>query len=110
MTKPLLDESLPRRLVQLFPESFEVATVQNQGWSGIKNGALLKAAADHGFVALITADKNIEYQQNQNTLPCAIIVLDTRTNRYEDLAPLIPDVIRVFDNEVMGVVRVAPNE
>jgi hypothetical protein len=52
----LLDECTPRLLKQPLPE-FEIATVQELGWTGITNGALLQLAEDR-FEVLITTDKN----------------------------------------------------
>ena len=57
--KLLLDEQVPRRLANEFPDEFVVKTAQEMGWSSERNGALLSLAADQGFDALITADKNM---------------------------------------------------
>ena len=65
----LLDESVPRRLGPLLL-GHEVATVAENGWAGIENGRLLALAATQ-FDVLLTADRNIEYQQNQSALPLA---------------------------------------
>ncbi len=67
--KLLLDESIPRQIKAFFPESFELHTVQQMGWAGSRNGALLQQAATHGFDAFITADQGIEHQQNLERLP-----------------------------------------
>ena len=57
----LLDESLPRRLLgELTGHS--VSTVTDEGWSGLENGDLLRAAVGQ-FDAFLTADQNLEYQQ-----------------------------------------------
>ena len=53
-----------------------MTTVQEMGWSGIKNGDLLKAAAQH-FTIFITADQQLRYQQNLTGNPLAISVLPT---------------------------------
>ena len=55
---------------------FPITTVQEMGWSGIKNGDLLKAAEQH-FTIFITADQQLRYQQNLTGNPLAIIVLPT---------------------------------
>ncbi|MCP4258136.1 MAG: hypothetical protein GY774_11665 [Planctomycetes bacterium] len=94
--KLLLDEQLPRQLATCFPDSFEVRTVQQMGWGSTTNGRLLRLAADHGFVALVTVDKNIEYQHNLATLPTMVIVLDAYGNRLQDLEPFVPGVIDVL--------------
>ena len=56
----LLDESRPRPLAKLLT-GHDVQTVTELPWTGIKNGDLLKKAAD-SFDAVITADQNIEFQ------------------------------------------------
>ena len=92
--KLLLDEQVPRNLGKLFPEDFDIHTVQGMGWSQSSNGALLALAASEGFDALITADKNMEYQQNREKLPISVIVLVAFSNRLPDLAPLVPTAIQ----------------
>ncbi len=97
--KLLLDEQVPRRLSREFPNNFEIKTAQEMEWSSERNGALLKLAAEEGFDALITADKNMEYQQNSDALPLTVIVLAPLFNRLSDLIPLIPSVLGVLENE-----------
>lgn len=92
--KLLLDEQVPRNLGRLFPGEFEIHTVQGMGWSESTNGALLALAAGEGFDALITADKNMEYQQNQENLAVSVIVLVAFSNRLPDLAPLVPSTLQ----------------
>jgi hypothetical protein len=46
--------------------------VQELGWTGITNGALLRLANDQ-FDVFITTDKNLRYQQNLKGLRLAII-------------------------------------
>lgn len=88
----LLDESLPWRLARLL-EGHHVESVQRAGWAGVRNGALLKlAAAAHD--AFITADQNLQYQQNLSTLPLAVFVLAARSTALVDLAPLVPELLR----------------
>ena len=106
MTKLLLDESVPHRLAREFPERFQIFTVQDMSWKGVKNGALLALAGEHSFDALLTTDKNMEYQQNAATLPCPIVVLRSHFSRFDDLAPLVPKVVALFENRVTGIVRI----
>ena len=105
--KLLLDEQIPRELAKLFPDSFEVATVQSQGLSGVKNGELLRRAAETGFDALIRADKNMEYRQDANKLLLTVVVMHTVRLRIGDLAPLVPKVIELLeDHPVQAFIRV----
>ncbi len=68
----LIDESLPRYLKRVLP-MHEVSTVQDMGWTGTKNGALLAKAALH-FDVFLTGDKNLRYQQNLTQFNLAIVV------------------------------------
>jgi hypothetical protein len=59
------------------------------GWGGVKNGKLLTLAAQQ-FDAFLTADKNLQYQQNLEALPLAVVVLDALSNELRHLLPLVP--------------------
>ena len=93
--KLLLDESVPRQLGGFFPDAFEVRTAQRMGWAGSKNGDLLGRAAAHGFDALVTADRGIEYQQNPDRLPMPVLVLIASRTRVQELRVLVPRVVDV---------------
>ena len=62
--KIILDESVPQKLRLLIERGHTVVTTWYQGWSGLKNGALLTAAEGSGFELFITADQELTYQQN----------------------------------------------
>ena len=83
----LLDECLPRELADELV-GHEVRTVQQEGWSGLENGALLLRASGT-FSIFITIDKHIERTQR---LPAnlSVVTLRARTNRIESLRPLVP--------------------
>jgi predicted nuclease of predicted toxin-antitoxin system len=91
----LLDESLPRSLRSRLP-GHEVATVVGCGWSGVTNGKLL-AFADTRFDVFLTADQNLQYQQNLPTLPSAVFVLVALNNRISTLEPLIPELLLALE-------------
>ena len=86
----LLDESVPRRLRSSLPDH-HVRTVVEMGWGGIKNGELLRLAGRE-FDALITVDKNLQYQQDLSSLPVSVIVLLAQSNELPNLLPLVPDL------------------
>lgn len=99
----LLDESLPRGLGPHL-EGYDVATVQGQGWAGMQNGALLRAAREAGFAALVTADRNVEHEQNVARSGLALVVLRARSNRLADLLPLVPRLLAVLPGVRAGEV------
>ena len=92
----LLDESLPRDLSALLV-GHAATTVKAAGWSGIKNGKLLTLAATQ-FDAFVTADRNIEFQQNLATLPIAVVILMIRRTRIQAIEPIVPDLIRLLNH------------
>lgn len=87
----LLEESLPRRLRGELP-GHSVKTVAEMGWSALDNGELLRRAAGQ-FDVFVTADQNLQFQQNLSALPLAVAVFVVRTNRLEDLRPLITELL-----------------
>ena len=91
----LLDENLPHQLRGLFEDSIEVITISYRGWQRKENGELLRIAANE-FDAFITMDRGIPNQQNLSEIKVGIILLQAESNRFEDLAPLIPQVNTVL--------------
>ncbi len=75
----LLDECIDRRLAKDFI-GYDVKTVPQMGWAGIKNGQLL-ALAEVEFDVFITVDRNLTFQQNLPQFGVAVIVLHTVSNR-----------------------------
>ena len=90
----LLDECVPKRLKRELP-AHEVKTVQDMGWAGNKNGALLRLA-DGQFDALLTVDQGIEYQQNLSGLRISVVIMMAPSNDVDDLHPLLPIVEEVL--------------
>ena len=75
--KVLLDESVPQKPRLLIEGGHTVVTRWFQGWSGLKNGALLDVAEEEGFDLFITADQELSYQQNLTGRKMALLVLST---------------------------------
>ena len=91
----LLDENLDWRLVRYFDADFQVTTVSQQGWKGMRNGELLRQAAKT-FDALITMDKGIEHQQNLRKYTIGIILISAKSNRLQDIQPAMRRVNEVL--------------
>lgn len=98
----LLDECVPRRLRRELP-GHEVRTVSEMEWSGIKNGPLLRRAAQE-FDVFLTVDQGIEYQQNPVGLALAIVVMIAASNDIDDLRPLMPRVRETLSSASPGTV------
>lgn len=98
----LLDECLPRRLKRDL-EGHEVRTVPEMGWAGIKNGALLRRAAEQ-FDVFLSSDHNIKFQQNLATVRIGIIVMHATSNDISVLRPLMPAVLEALPSARPGEV------
>lgn len=98
----LLDECLPKQLKREFA-GHEVKTVPEAGLAGVKNGALLRRAAE-GFDVFITVDANLRYQQNVAMLGLAVLVLRAVSNDVSDLRPLVPAALTALSTLAPGVI------
>lgn len=87
----LLDECVPRPL-RAELSGHDVTTVGEMGWSGKKNGELLKLMTAQGFNVLLTVDQSLRYQQNLQAAGVAVIVLIAARSRLQELVPLMPSV------------------
>jgi hypothetical protein len=70
----LLDENLDHGLRRLLAPH-EVVTVSYKGWSGLKNGELLRAAEADEIDVLITGDSPLGHEQNLSGRRLAIVTL-----------------------------------
>jgi hypothetical protein len=62
-------------------------TVSGRGWSGIKNGELLRRTSGQ-YDILVTMDRSIEFQQRISTSPFGIVLVHAPSNRIDHLRPL----------------------
>jgi predicted nuclease of predicted toxin-antitoxin system len=86
----LLDECVPVALKKnLASLGHECQTVREAGFSGKKNGESLTLAERHWDV-LLTTDRRIEFQQHLIGRKIAVLVLRAKTNRLQDLLPILP--------------------
>src|SRR5438067_8272896 len=92
IVRALLDEQLPRQLAGELT-GHTAGTVQEQGWSGMKNGDLLRRAEQEGFEVFVTADRNLQFQQNLSRSSLRVVVLAAPSNALEDILPLVPGLL-----------------
>lgn len=70
----LFDKNAPYRLARHL-EEHDVSTADECGWDRLENGDLLAEAEKAGFQVLLTADKNLRYQQNLSGRKIALVIL-----------------------------------
>src|SRR5260221_6633387 len=101
----LLDECIDEGLRRLFA-GHDCQTVRYAGLKGLSNGKLLAAAEQLGFGVLVTVDQNMAHQQSLEGRKIGLVVLRSRTTNFEDLVPLIPEVLATIETMKPGdVVR-----
>lgn len=102
----LLDECVPRK----FRDSLaghECRTVPEEGLAGKKNGELLSFAEARGFQVFLTLDRGLEYEQNLQRHNLAIILIQARSSRLDDLLPLVPKILEILHSlQPGGLVKV----
>ena len=94
----LFDECVPKRLRRSLSK-YEIKTVPEAGWSGIKNGELLKKAAE-SFDILITVDRNLAFQQNPTSILIPINLIHAKSNRIKDLEPFVPELEKLLRDKL----------
>ncbi len=92
MKRVLLDENLDRRLKNYFSEELDVTSVPDLGWQSKKNGELLASMDAEGITYLVTADRNLQFQQNLDRYSVILVVVATRDTRLSSLAPHAPAI------------------
>ena len=102
--KVLLDECVDWRLARDIVGD-EVKTARQMGWVTVKNGDLLSLASE-AFDVFVTVDRNLQFQQNPETLAIAVIVLRARRNRLVDLRPLVPALLAAINQVRPGALQV----
>ena len=100
--KLLLDECIDRRLAKEI-QGHDVVTVPQAGLAGIQNGELLRLAQAQ-FDVFVTVDRNLSYQQHLPQYSIAVIVLQSPTNRLNDLRSLVPELQRMVPMAPKGQV------
>lgn len=94
--KLLLDENLPKKLKKDFP-MHTVFTVRDMNWQSKKNGELMQLIIENNFDALITFDKNLQYQQNFHKYSIPVISLNAPDNTYLSLMNLTSKINSVLE-------------
>ena len=100
----LLDGNLPRTFAALLP-GHRVDTVHQRRWSDLNDHALLDAAEPE-YDAFITADQNLQYQQNLTGRRIRILVLRAERTSLPVLAPLAPLALAALVEMAPGAIRV----
>jgi len=97
--KVLLDENLDHALRRLLGEH-EVVTVTYMGWTGLKNGELLRAVEATNIDVLLTGDQTLVHEQNLTGRRIAVVALSAI--KLPILQQNLPKIIAAIDVAVPG--------
>jgi hypothetical protein len=85
----LFDQGTPTGIRQCLLEH-TVKTTNEQGWSTLLNGQLLRAAEEAGFNVLVTTDTSLPFQQNLEGREIAVVILNK--NRWNLIRRVLPQI------------------
>ena len=100
----LLDECIDRRFAREIV-GYDVKTVPQMGWAGVKNGKLLALVAKE-FDVFVTVDRNFSFQQNLPQFDIAVVVLQAPSNSLAALKPLALKLLAVLNSANKGQVTI----
>jgi predicted nuclease of predicted toxin-antitoxin system len=106
LKKVLLDECVDWRLARSLTQ-FSVYTARQKGWSDLKNGTLLRKAAEE-FEVVVSTDRGIEHQNNLKQIGIAVVILLPKRNKLSELTPLVPDLIKAIEKINKGEATCVP--
>ena len=95
----LFDHNVPSGIAAAL-KGHDVTLAVERGWERISNGDLLSQAELAGFDVMLTADKNIRYQQNLKKRRIAIVLLTNPT--WRDVQPCLYRVVTGVNAATLG--------
>ena len=90
----LFDQVTPAGVAR-FLTGHTVVKAKDRGWHTLSNGDLLTVAEQAGFDMVITADRNMRYQQNLEGRRITLVILST---------PQSP-IVKLHANKIAAVVN-----
>jgi len=101
----LFDQATPVQIRRSLKDH-TVITAEQQGWSRMSNGQLLRAAEDAGFDLLVTPDQNLPHQQNLAGWKIAVVVLGKAN--WPLIRPAVARVVAAIEAAKPGTISLVP--
>jgi len=98
----LIDECVDPRVKTLLLDPL-VATVQDQGWGALGDGALLTAAQGE-FDVLVTIDRKLEFQQNIAKFRIGVVVVRVPKNQLRYYQAIQQELLWAIERVQAGAV------
>jgi putative NIF3 family GTP cyclohydrolase 1 type 2 len=96
------------RLLRRELREFEVSTVVQAGWSGKRNGELLRLAATR-FDVFVTGDRNIPHQQVVTNLSLGVIVVAAGGLKVVQILPHVEALRAAIEHVQAGQILFVPD-
>ena len=90
----LFDQGIPVAIRNAL-QGHSVRTVNEQGWSTLLNGELLRVAEEAGFELLLTTDTSLPHQQNLKGRKLAVVIL--AKNRWTLIKPRMKEIVAALN-------------
>jgi hypothetical protein len=97
--KILFDQNAPRPLSHYLTGHLIVRAAE-LGWEQLSNGELIASAESQGFDVMITADRNLRYQQNLSGRKLVIVVLPS--GRWPAVKLCMSEIVRAVNGAAAG--------
>lgn len=81
-------------------QGHSVRTANEEGWSTLSNGELLRVAEAARFDVLLTSDTSLPHQQNLKGRKLAVVILTS--NRLKLIQSSIPEIIAAVNSAKPG--------
>lgn len=105
----LIDESIPEQIEPYLVE-FAPAVIRREGFKGLRNGILLRAAVDRGFTVIFSADQSLRFQQNLGKIGIGAVVIVNIRNRMKDILPVLHKIKSAIASvNAGGIIEVYPD-
>ncbi len=89
--KVFVDECVTSRLLPHLI-GYDLTHISDTPWRGKQNGELL-LLVERSYDVFLTTDRHLPEQQNLTRFRLAFVCLRGRSNKIEDLLPLVPDLL-----------------
>jgi hypothetical protein len=98
--KVFVDECVTSRLLPHLAGR-DLTHISSTPWRGKQNGELL-LLVERSYDVFLTTDSHLPEQQNLTRFHLAFVCLRGRSNKVEDLLPLVPDLLAALDQIESG--------
>lgn len=99
----LLDQGTPVAIRSALQDHI-VRTANEQGWSTLSNGELLRVAEEAGFEVLLTTDTSLPHQQTLQGRKLAVVILNR--NRWVLIRQRLTEIVAAVNSAKPGTYSV----